>query len=127
DALCGPGQNELARKRDGRGPRLVAVGGLAPPQAARQDAHFPLCRLSPRRLGEFASSICIKCISVSGVSGVSDKFESKWLTVSRVSGVSGVSGVSDKFESKWLTVSGVSAWAVNYSTVDLLLRRNWRV
>jgi len=31
---------------------------------------------------------------VSGVSPVSDKFESKWLTVSRVSGVSGVSGVS---------------------------------
>src|SRR5207247_4084430 len=63
DALCGPGQNELARKRDGRGPRLVSVGGLAPPQAARQDAHFPLCRLSPRRLGEFASSICITCFT----------------------------------------------------------------
>ena len=47
--------------------------------------------------------------SVSSVSGVSDKFESKWLTVSRVSGV-----------------SGVSAGAVNYSTVDFLLRRNWR-
>ena len=53
-----------------------------------------------------------QCISVSGVSGVSDKFESMWLTVSRVSGVSGV--------------SGVSAGAVNYSTVDCLLRRNWR-
>ena len=31
-------------------------------------------------------------VSVSGVSGVSGKFESRWLTVSSVSSVSGVSG-----------------------------------
>ena len=42
---------------------------------------------------------------VTGVTGVSDKFESRRLTVSSVSGVS---GVSDKFESRRLTVSGVS-------------------
>ena len=50
-----------------------------------------------------------RCIRVSGVSGVSPKFESRRLTVSRVSGVSGV--------------SGVSSGDVNYSTVGFLLRR----
>src|SRR6266702_4550389 len=39
------------------------------------------------------------------------------LTVSSVSGGSGVSGVSHKFESMWLTVSSVSPGAVNYSTI----------
>ena len=41
--------------------------------------------------------------SVSSVSGVSNNFESVWLTVS------GVSGMSNNFEPVWLTVSSVSS------------------
>jgi hypothetical protein len=44
-------------------------------------------------------------LRVSSVTGVIEKFEWEWLTVSRVSRVS---GVSEKFEWGWLTVSRVS-------------------
>src|SRR2546421_8598874 len=42
------------------------------------------------------------------ITGVSGTFESRWLTVSRVTKVTGVSDVSEDFESKWLTVLRVS-------------------